>query len=77
MRVFDQWLEAFIIVCIMSVIIAIPCFLTVLVGRKMINRIGQYPTQAPTIQMSIWLQLVAIEAVGFLLLIMFYNFFSD
>ena len=77
MRRFDQWIEAFIFASVFSLLIIIPCLLIVLVGRKMINRLGQYPSKTPAIQMSVLFQLVTIEIFGFFGLIAFYNFFSE
>lgn len=74
---FDLWTESFILGAVFSVIVLVPCILVMLIGRKTINKLGQYPTRTPAIQMSIFLQLVAIEIVGFFSLLAFYNFFSN
>jgi len=76
MIAFDLWIESFIFFSIYSVIIIVPCVLVALLGRKMIDQMGQYPTQAPVIQMGVLFKLVIIETVTFISLITFYNVFA-
>ena len=73
---FELWGESFIFASVYAVIILVPCVLVALIGRKMIDQLGQYPTKTPAIQMSIFFQLVTIEVITFVLLIGFFKFFS-
>jgi len=74
---FDLWTESFIFFSIFAVLIIVPCLLVALIGRKMINRLGHYPTQSPIIQMSIFWKLIVIEIFTFIGLIGFFRFFID
>lgn len=73
---FSSWPQAIFFALIFSVIILVPCVLVALMGVKMIDKLGNYPTQTPVIQMSIFFQLVGIEITTFFLLIGFLHFFS-
>ena len=73
---FNLWGESFIFAIVYAVLIIVPCILVVLLGRKMINQLGYFPTRTPIIQMSIFLKLVIVEVVTFVLLIGFYHFFA-
>lgn len=73
---FDLWGESFIFIIIFSVILLVPCILVALIGRKMIDKLGQYPTQTPVIQMSIFIKLVILEVIAFAALLGFYNIFQ-
>lgn len=77
MGTFDLWTESFILGAIYTTIIAVPCILIVIVGRKMIWQLGHFPSKAPFIQMSIFWKLVAIEVVTITLLLAFYSFFDS
>ncbi len=76
MVAFDLWKEAFIFAIVFAPIIIIPCVLVALMGRKMIDQLGRYPTQTPIIQMSIFWKLVVVEIITFFCLIAFFQFFS-
>lgn len=73
---FDLWSQAFIFAVVFIPIIMIPCILVCLIGRKMIDQLGMFPSQTPIIQMSIFGKLVLIEIVTFGLLLGFYQFFT-
>ena len=74
---FDLWGQSFIFGAVFSVLVIIPCVLLTLIGRKMINQLGQYPSNTPAIQMSICFQLVILQAVTFSAFFAFYQFFSN
>ena len=73
---FNLWGESFIFFLIFSMIMIIPCVFVALMGRKMIDRLGQYPTKTPIIQMSIFFPFVATVAITFFFLIGFYHMFE-
>ena len=73
---FTQWTEAFIFATIYGVIIIGACILITLIGRKMINQLGFYPTKTSIIQMSILYKLILLEGITFMLLIGFLQFFT-
>ena len=74
---FNLWKETFILVLIFSPLIIIPCILVAIIGRKMIDQLGTYPTQTPVIQVKVISKLVVIEAITFACLIGFYQFFTS
>lgn len=57
-------------------LIAIPCVSVAIMGYRMITKLGQYPSRAPEIQMSIWLKLLVIEAFSFGMMYLFYTLCS-
>ena len=59
-----------------SIIILVPCVCVALMGKKMINELGRYPSKTPAIQMSVVWKFVIVEVITFSLLIAFYNVFS-
>ena len=73
---FNLWTESFIFASVYAVIILVPCVLVAWIGRKMIRQLGQYPSKTPAIQMSIFIQLVAIEVATFTLMIGFFRTFE-
>ena len=73
---FNLWTEALIFGLVFAPMILIPCVLVALMGRKMIDQLGLYPSNTPIIQMSILWRLVGIELVTFCCLIGFFQFFS-
>jgi hypothetical protein len=76
MVAFDLWKEAFVFGVIYAVIITIPCVIAGIMGVKMINQLGTYPSKTPFIQMSIFFKLVLLEIVTFTLLVGFYHVFT-
>jgi len=75
MVIFDLWTESLIFTVIYAALVFVPCFLITLIGKRMIDRLGQFPSQAPAIQLSIFLKLVVIEIISFTCLIGFYHIF--
>ena len=77
MVAFDLWREAFIFAAVFAPLIIVPCILVMIMGRKMINQLGTYPTKTPIIQMGIFWKLVVTEALTFTCLIAFFQFFTS
>lgn len=73
---FNLWGESLIFFLVFSMIMIVPCVLVALMGRKMVDRLGQYPTKTPIIQMSIFLPFVVTVAITFVSLIGFYHIFE-
>lgn len=76
MVIFNLWTEAFIFSLVYSIIIIIPCIIIAVIGKKLIDQLGQNPSNAPLIQMGIVAKLIAVEVVTFFFLISFYFVFS-
>ena len=73
---FSLWREAFVFACIYGVIITVPCIIVAIIGSKMLEQLGRYPSKTPAIQMSIIWKLIITEIITFVLLLMFYNLFQ-
>ena len=78
MLVFSKgdWVGSIIFCVVFGLIVIIPCIIIAIMGRKMINQMGQFPSQTPIIQMKVFLPLMVLEVVTFASLIGFYNVFS-
>lgn len=77
MVLFDLWGESFIFAAIYSVIILLPCVIIALMGRKLIEKLGRYPSKAPPIQMSIFLPFMTVFVITSALLLGFFQFFTS
>ena len=73
---FEYWPQAFIFIGLFFAMIAGPCFGVAIMGYKTIEEMGRQPTKTPFIQMGIFWKLVGLEALSFLLLIVFFQIFS-
>jgi hypothetical protein len=74
---FDLWGPSFIFSLIFSFVILIPCIVIAFMGRRMITRLGTFPSQAPSILMSICLQFILVAIVSLGLLVSFFQFFAE
>ena len=73
---FNLWMESFKFGIVYSIIIIIPCIFAALIGYKLINQLGRYPSQSPAIHMSIFLKFTVLELFTFAFLIGFYKVFE-
>ena len=73
---FQFWYEAIIFVGLFLVIVGTPCFFVALWGSKMVNDLGNFPTKSAQIQMKACGKIFMVEIVSFVLLVMFFQFFS-
>ena len=76
MVLFNMWGESFIFLSVYALIILVPCGLITIIGKKMINELGRYPSRSPSIHMSIFMKLVVIEIMTFACLLGFFKIFS-
>lgn len=74
---FDLWRESFLFGISYSIIIIIPCIIVGLLGRKMLDQLGRFPSKTPTIQMSVLFYLIITEVITFAALIGFYYIFAE
>ena len=74
---FQFWHEGFIFIGLFLVMIGVPCFFTAMLGTRLIDNLGQYPTHSAKTQMGICVQLFIVEVVGFVMLTFFFQFFLD
>ena len=73
---FRYWYEGLLFVFIFGVLIGVPCFLTAIIGSKMFNDLGNFPSKAAQIQLRAAWKLMIIMFVTFLLLAVFFHIFS-
>jgi len=75
---FDLWSESLKFGIVYFIIIAIPCYFLAIVGKKVVNELGTYPTRTPLILMSKNMMLYIITgSISIFLLIGFYYVLSD
>ena len=72
---FNLWFEALIFSAIYSTIVIVPCVIVTMIGLRMIDKLGCYPTKTPVIQMKVLLPLIMTEILTFTALWWFLNFF--
>lgn len=72
---FDAWFEMLVFIMIFAGIILVPCTFVAWLGRKLINRLGRWPSQAPAIHMGVCGGLIFIEIVTFTLIFLFIQLF--
>lgn len=73
---FQYWQEGFIFIGIFAVVVGLPCFAVTVLGTKLINHLGRYPSKSATSQMNVCIKLLAVELFSFGLLAGVFHFFS-
>ena len=73
---FHYWYEGLIFIFFFSLIIGFPCFMVVLLGTKMINELGNFPTRAAKIQTGTIWKLFIVECIAGFALWLFFRVFS-
>ena len=73
---FRYWYEGFIFVLFFGSIIALPCVFVAMLGTKMINDLGNFPSKVAKIQVDVLWKLFIVEAISFLMFIIFFRIFS-
>lgn len=74
---FQFWHEGFLFIGLFMLMVGVPCFLTALLGVRLIENLGQYPSRSARMQMGVCLQLLLVEIFTFLILALFFHVFSD
>ena len=74
---FQYWTEGLTFIGLMLFIVGLPCVAVSVLGTRLIDHIGQYPTKSARLQMSICVQLLVVEIFSFLMLAVFFKIFSD
>ena len=73
---FMQWQQAIIYILLFAFIIAVPCMAVTVIGTRMVNDIGNFPTKAAQIQSSACWKVLIFEIISFFMLAVFFHFFS-
>ena len=58
-------------------IILIPCIGASLLGKKLIDKLGRYPSKTPIVQLEILFPLIVLEVVSFTLLLSLFKVLAD
>jgi hypothetical protein len=74
---FELWGVSLIFSSIYSMMIIVPCVITLVIGRRVIQEVGRWPAKTPAIQMSIVWKLITLEVITFFFLISFFQFFAS
>ncbi len=74
---FQFWHEGFIFIGFFIFMVGVPCFLIALLGTKLIDNLGQWPSKSARLQMGICAGLLVTEICTFLMLALFFHVFSD
>ena len=73
----DTFIIGLALVCLMLVIIGIPCVGVMILGGRMINQVGNFPSKTPVIQLDILLKLIILEVISATMLLLFYHMMTD
>jgi hypothetical protein len=74
---FQYWHEGLIFIGCFFVMVGLPCLLTAILGTKLIDNLGQWPSRSAKLQLGICVQLLLVEIFTFAMLAAFYRVFSD
>lgn len=72
---YEYWHQGLLVIVMFAVLMAVPCLGVALIGYRLINKLGRYPSKTPEIQMSICLKLFVIEFISFGMIYVFFKFF--
>ena len=73
---FAHWYEGIVFILIFSAIVVIPCFAVAIIGSRMINDLGNFPTKSADIQSGACWKVLLIEIVSFFFMSAFFHFFN-
>ncbi len=71
---FQHWLQGLVMIGLFLIAVALPCFFIGLWGSKMINDLGNHPSQSAKIQAGASWKIFLVEIVSFFLLIGLFAF---
>jgi hypothetical protein len=74
---FQYWQEGLFFIGCFFVMVGLPCLLTAILGTKLIDSLGQWPSRSAKLQLGICIQLLLVEIFAFSMLAVFYRIFSD
>ena len=70
---FRYWYEGIIFIVVFGALILVPCFLTMVIGSKMVNDLGNFPTKSAQFQRSACWKVFVVEIVAFFFLAVFFH----
>jgi hypothetical protein len=65
---FRHWFQGMEMIGMFLVAVALPCYFVGLWGSRMINKIGNHPSQSAQIQASSGWKIIGVEIISFVLL---------
>ncbi|NLE64369.1 MAG: hypothetical protein GX606_00415 [Elusimicrobia bacterium] len=74
---FKYWYEGLIFIGMFLFMVGVPCALTAILGTRLIDNIGQWPSKTTRYQIGVCIQLLAVEIFSFLVLALFFHVFSE
>ena len=73
---FSYWYEGILFVLFFAFIVGLPCFFVAVLGSKMINDLGNFPTKTAKIQVSVLWKLFIVEVISFGILTLFFRIYG-
>ena len=73
---FEFWGQSAVFIVVFGLILILPCVGVAIFGKKILDKIGVRPSQAPLIIIQNILPLVIVELIALGLLVAFYLLFS-
>jgi hypothetical protein len=74
---FEYWHEGLLFIGLFLVMVGVPCFFTAILGVRLIEDLGQWPSKSARLQMGVCVQILCVEIAAFLMLAGFFKFFSQ
>lgn len=73
---FKYWYEGLMFIVVFGAMVGVPCYFTAVIGSKMLNDLGNFPTKSAQIQSSAAWKILIIEVVTFGCFAVFFNILS-
>ena len=74
---FQYWHEGFVFIGLFLFMVGLPCVVTAILGTRLIDNLGQWPSKNARLQMGVCVQLLLVEIFSFFMLAIFFHIFSD
>jgi hypothetical protein len=74
---FEFWASGLKFITIFLIVVGTPCFIVSVLGTRLINRLGQFPSQSAKMQLGVCLGLLLTEVFSLTALALFFKVFSE
>ena len=74
---FEYWYEGLFFIGFFVFLVGFPCIMVAILGPKLIDEIGTWPTRTARAQMKMAIPLLLVEVFSFFMLALFFHVFSD
>ena len=68
---------ALILIGLFVICVGIPCIGTAILGTKMLEKVANFPSKTPVIQINIYIKFTILMIVSFALLMTLYHLLAD